>query len=553
MKFTCQILALSLLTSGLLVNPWMITQPIHAAELQEYQRKYISFYQVKPVPYDQYIIKGFQKELPRFDYQLLGTGGKNQQLLEFFSEVKRYQQEHAGELAAKKENENLKFGDKVVSWSDTRRIMESAYVFVTDWSWGEPDLVSLRRRNKNNSTWLIDLSADLQLKLSIYKLSGPTPQLYSNLATSWKINKTYELNNFDDILQIAKESSGNVVDPDNVLMHPLIIEVIKKLPFYADLLKQPPESTLRAEAEKTLAKMAEDGSTGLATDIKRLDDFTLKNQIETADMTQDQITVKLSGNESVNTLGIQLDQGFKVIEYRLEKGQEVPVEVGFSKVRELDNQRFRLQPIIVGRDFEAGDQMIEYPKTGAGIGFSLGTVPLSFAGQAMNQFVPQASLDFEYNLAPASGISELYFTFLGGLALPQQADLSVASIPDGRSVDSGAFVLPVDLEIGLMKRWYMRQLVFSLGLRGGILAASLLGSGLDPAPTAAGLGGTVLAGLHYQASADLMLGLNLGWRYFSDAEFTVATSNSSSPPAQVAYPALTSNGPVIQAFLNYAF
>ncbi|PIQ28493.1 hypothetical protein COW36_13050 [bacterium (Candidatus Blackallbacteria) CG17_big_fil_post_rev_8_21_14_2_50_48_46] len=542
------LLAFTLVLGGLAGGIFSAPAPTRAAELEEYQRKYISFYQLRPVPYDKYVIQGFQKELPRFDYRLLGTGGRGN-LLEFLNLVKKYQLENAGQMAANQENDNVKIGDKVVSWSDTKRIMESAYVFATDWSWGEVDLGHLRRKSKNSNTWLIDLEADLQMKLDIYKLSGSQPELYSQQATSWKISKTYELSNFNEILRIVKEATGDAVDPDNVLVQPLIVEVIKKIPFYAQLLNMNPEASLRAEAEK---KLADDGSTGLTTEIKRLNDFILKNQIDSADMAQDQVTVKLSGTETVDTLGIGLDQGFKVIEYRMQNGQEVPVDVGFTKVRELANSQFRLQPIIVGRDYEAGDQMIEYPKTGAGIGFSLGTVPLGFEGQEQNMFVPQASLDIEYSLAQASGVSELYFTFLGGMAMPQQANLSQATVPTGRSVDAGASVLPFDLEIGLMKRWYMRQLIFSLGLRGGALAGTLLGSGLDPTPTALGLGGTLLAGLHYQATADMILGLNLGWRYFSNAEFSIAASSGSST-SPVAYPAMNSNGPVIQAFLNYAF
>jgi len=84
----------------------------------------------------------------------------------------------------------------------------------------------------------------------------------------------------------------------------------------------------------------------------------------------------------------------------------------------------------------------------------------------------------------------------------------------------------------------------------------LLGSDLkntNNTPTAIGLGGTALAGLHYQANADMILGVNVGWRYFTDAKFSVTTSDTSSSTSDVAYPGMNSNGPVLQAFLNYAF
>lgn len=545
------LMALTLIVGGVTsVSAFVSTPVARAADLEEYQRKFISFYQNRPVSYDKYIIQGFQRELPRFDYQLLGTGGADN-LLEFLRLVKLYQQENAGQLASKQEGDNIKIGDKVVTWSDTKRIMDSAYVFSTDWIWDDPDLGNLRRKSKNSSTWLIDLQADLKLELDIFKLSGSEPTLYNSMNTSWRISKTYEISGFDDILEAISDATGGVADPENIAIQGMIVEVLKQLPFYADLLDQDPQTTLRAEAE---AKLANDGSTGLATDIKRLNDFILKNQIESANMTADQVQVKLMGSETVDTLGIGLDHGFKVIEYRLQNGQEVPVEVGFAKVRELDASKFRLQPIIVGRDYEAGDQMIEHPKSGWGIGFSLGTVPLGFEGQTeQNQFVPQASLDVEVNLAEATGISELFFTFLGGLALPQQANLSQANVPSGISVAAGTSALPIDLEIGLMKRWYMRQLIFSLGLRGGVLASSLLGTGLENTPTAMALGGGAYAGLHYQASADMILGLNLGWRYFTGSEYMVGTPGEGAPRSRVAYPGLNSNGPLIQAFMNFSF
>jgi len=545
------LMALTLIAGALTgAGAFVSAPPARAADLEEYQRKFISFYQNRPVPYDKYIIQGFQRELPRFDYQLLGTGGANN-LLDFLRLVKIYQQENAGSLASNQASDNIKIGDKVITWSDTKRIMESAYVFSTDWVWGDLDLGNLRRQSKNSSTWLIDLEADLKLELDIFKLSGSEPTLYRNMNTSWKISKTYEISNMSDILDALSDATGGVADPENIVIQGMIVEVLKQLPFYAELLDEDAEDVLRAEAETKLAK---DGSTGLATDIKRLNDFILKNQIETADMASDKVHVKLPGSETVETLGIGMDHGFKVIEYRLQNGQEVPVEVGFAKVRELDSSKFRLQPIIVGRDYEAGDQMIEHPKSGWGIGFSLGTVPLGFEGQSdKNDFVPQGSLDIEFSLAEATGVSELYFTFLGGLAMPQQANLNQASVPSGLSVDAGASVLPIDLEVGLMKRWYMRQLILSLGLRGGLLASSLMGSGLENTPTAMALGGGAFAGVHYQASADMILGLNLGWRYFTGSEYMVDTPGAGSARSRVAYPGLNSNGPLIQAFLNYGF
>jgi hypothetical protein len=546
MRILRVLLAVTLGGGGLIPSLPGLLPAARAAEIEEYQRKYISFYQPRSSSYDTHLIRGFRQGMPRFDYHLLRVAGSRLPLLEFLRLVKQYQQQNAGQLAGKKETDTVKFGDKVVTWSDTRRVMDSAYVMATDWRWGESRLANLRRREKNSSHWLIDLQADLDLTLDIYKLAGAAPELYNTQTGHWTIGKTYELSNFGDVLEIVRDSTGGEVDPDNPLIQGVIIEVLKQFPFYADLLKTDPALSLAAEAESALA---EDSFSGLLTDIKRLNDFVLKSQIESADMRQDQVTVRLSGNESVNTLGIALDQGFKVIEYRLQDGREQPVEIGFTRVREFKDDFFRLQPIIVGRDYEPGDQMIEYPKTGGAFGLGLSLVPLGFAGQSQQDQVLQGVFDLEYSLAQTSGISELYLALTGGVAAPQQAD-SFAFVPSGLAVAPGATVIPFNVEVGLLKRWYMRQWILALGARVGFLGGSLLGSGFESPPLALGLGGTALLGLHYQATADMLLGFNLGWRYFDEAAFQTSFDSGSRP---VAYPALISNGMMMQAFVNWSF
>ena len=96
---------------------------------------------------------------------------------------------------------------------------------------------------------------------------------------------------------------------------------------------------------------------------------------------------------------------------------------------------------MAARDFELGDQLIEYPQNGIQIQLFGGTSAFGFSGVAEQPFVPQGGLRLEASLARLSNVSELYAVASGSAGLP----LGVRALPASSlgSVDPGAAALPV--------------------------------------------------------------------------------------------------------------
>lgn len=546
--FASTLIAFTLIP-GFLPIPGLNIQA-QAADIEQYRRKYISFFPSEDSSLDEVLQAGMGAELPRFTYQMMKP--TDMDLLTFLQAVKRFQKEHAGELAALKEKDNIKFGDKVVPWSETKQVMESAYVFSPEWRFSDIRLTGPHKHEQNKSTyWAVHAESDLDLSLDIFKLTGEEPSKYATEEERWTLTKELKLNNLDSLLRKIKEATGVEIDMDNPLHRPLVLEALKLLPEFSDIEDEEPSEYLADEVE---AAVNEDSFGALATAIKRLEDFILKGDVTAADMKADQVKIGFGDKETPASLGVKMDHGYKLIEYRMQNGQEVPVEVGFMKVRELGADKVSAQPIIVARDYELGDQVKEYPKSGINVGLKAGTTSLGFSGtgEPQNMFSPQVQLDIESNMASLTGVSELYGTLTGGVALPVTAKF-----------DSNVSALGATVEIGVLKKFYMRQLIFNAGIRGGVLmgflkapSSSVLNTGLDssfvPGESYSnmGFGATALIGLHYQATADVIFGLDLGYRIFMGSNEWKTGKDSKASDANLG--GLSSNGPVINLFANFA-
>ncbi|MBF2053900.1 MAG: hypothetical protein IGS03_10620 [Candidatus Sericytochromatia bacterium] len=133
-------------------------------------------------------MQAFARELPRFGYHSLDLPAGTT-LDDFVAQVAAHQQAHAGELAAAREVPSLRFGDKLVSWGETQRIMNAAFVMVRQWQFGELELKNLRN---DDGKWLVDLSAPLTLGLSIQQIREGAAQPYASAYEQWTISKSYQ-------------------------------------------------------------------------------------------------------------------------------------------------------------------------------------------------------------------------------------------------------------------------------------------------------------------------------------------------------------------------
>ncbi|MBF2055036.1 MAG: hypothetical protein IGS03_16430 [Candidatus Sericytochromatia bacterium] len=343
------------------------------------------------------------------------------------------------------------------------------------------------------------------------------------------------------------QSGGGLADLENPLVQPLILEALKALPFYQNLLQQPPEQVLRQSAIEELNEASYDS---LMQNIKRLDAFLLKNQISVLQPERDWVRITLSPGETAASLGQELDQGFKVMEYRLENDREQAVEIGYVKVRELEPGQVGLQTILARRELELGDQLIEYPQLGYQIDILGGTAAIGLEGQEQDLFAPALGLRGAFSLAKALNISELYGLLSFGISLPLQRNAGNTASFAGQRVSADAMALPLSLEVGLLKRWYLRQWMLELGAQGGVLGGVLLNSGLDDTPVTFSPGLSLLAGTGWQVNPDFAVGLQGGWRFFVPGTWQ---SGEDSNQVNVNYPGLVSNGPLLQLYANFVF
>lgn len=535
------VFGLQLLLGSLLASTFGLIPASQAAEIEEYQRKYISFYPFNQPQLNQLLSETFQQQLPRFSYQSLPDYGLD--LHSFAREVYRFQQSHAGEIAAAQEVPDLRFGDKVVSWAETRRIMDSAFIALPQWHYGKLEFKNLHQKN---NTWYVDLTSKLDLVLEFYKVNQGEAQVYHQLKESWEVSEEMLVSNISELASGLREASGGLADPANPLLQPLFIEAISQHPSYASLLQENPEVRMQVAAK---ASLKEAGFNSLIKSVKQLDAFSLKTQVESIEKSQDRLLVSLPGSETSSSLGAMLDQSYKLIEYQKISGVETPVELGFARVRQLDSQNLQLQPIILRREAELGDQLVEYPQLGVQFDLFAGTSSVGFDKASQQSFSPQGGLRIAYNLAKATGVSELYGTASASLIAPVAVSALTASEIDS-SISTSAAALPLVGEIGVLKRWYLRQLILELGGQVGLMGGALLNSSLSEIPYTFSFGATALAGAAWQFSPDLIIGAQGGWRFYAPSEWK---ATSSTGPSTLSLPGLSSNGPVLQLYASYMF
>jgi len=469
-----------LLLNSAWVLPWPLMAQTPSAEIQHYQRKHISFFYPQDFPLNPALASAFQRDFPRFDYHL-AQSAVTMDLGLFLSEAKRFQEQQAGALAAERNPESLRFGDTVVSWSETQRIAAAAYVFVPKWSFEKLQLdgpYPTNTRSPESASWTLHAKSPVKLAMAVYALEGKQPRLYEQLHNSWTVTRQQVMSiPFSDIQAAAARagSSEKPIDLSKSLSSSERQRVLQALRQQAALNRlmqqleaQNPYSYMMNSAVRSI------GYGGVISQVQRLEAFLIRAEVADPDLQRDRVKVTLGEGETVASLGIKRDASYKIIEYL--EGQDKR-EIGWVKVRERAEDYVISQPIIVGRDFELGDQVVEYPKAGFGInlrgGLSADNTLLGGGG----------ALELDFNIGPAMDISELHFSLTGGFY-------------------NGLFLG----ELGLQKKWYLRQLILALaGRAGGAFDGNQGGGGV-----------TGLLGLHWQLTPDLVLGLDAGWRQYSN-------------------------------------
>lgn len=465
-----------------------------SGQIQRYERKYISFFYPQDYAVNQALARAFQLGFPRFDYHLAGTS-LDMDFSSFIQQTRDYIREVAGDLAAGREVADPRFGDKVVSWSETQKIANSAWVFVPQWEFGEISIDGPYPSNSKNpmsGDWQFHAESDVDLEMELWNLTGDTPKRYRTLQDDWSISRknVYRVTASEVADAAASYNEGrsasDKINPESGLSssdrEALLTQLRKNSSINRNLRQienlDPVNYMMRTAVDSI-------GYSSVIASVRGLSEFLIRAEVSEPDMKRDRVGISLGEGETPTSLGIDLDSSYKIIEY-IDDGQSR--EVGYVKVRELGLDGLISQPIIVGRDFELGDQVVEYPKAGFGVnlrggGMFVPQMGTGIAGSSGLSF--GGGLDIDGNIGPWFGASEFYLGLGGSIGTD--------------SVGVG--------ELYLQKKWFFRQLILALGVRGGGAIGPLNSQDVV-------FGGTGLLGLHWQASPDFAFGVDGGWRQY---------------------------------------
>ncbi len=477
--------------------------------IERYQRKYISFFYAQDYPLNRALSRKFEADFPRFDYHLASTAF-NVPFADFLKQTRQYQAKNAGAIAAGKTQPNQRFGDKVVSWSETQKIAQSAYVFAPRWEFDEISLEGPFPRSSSNPNqdWYVSAVSDVTLNMGIYNLKGKRTGYDHMLRESWEVEREKAIRIKSSLIRRAAAAASTPSDPidlNSTLSSSERERVLEQLLRNSAFAREARRVRAQNPTRYMMDAALDDVTMGrVINSVRNLSEFLIRAEISEPDMEKDRVEVTLGEGETSTTLGIRTDAGYKVIEYVSDGDSQSSREVGYIKVRQREDNLLVAQPIIVDRDFELGDQVVEYPKQGFGLNLRGGGAysldPERFGGEL--------GLDLDVNLGPGFNLSETYIMLSGGAMLASNDFF-------------GGLV-----ELGIQKKWYMRQL---------ILAATLKGGGLfEGGDNGDGAGGvTGLVGVHWQQNPDFGYGLNAGWRFYGNG-------------AGVYW-----NGPVLETFIRF--
>lgn len=520
--FVCLSLACALLPGGPLLRPL----PAQAADASVTAQKAAVIYPKTDSPLNNMLMQAMRQDLPTLSYRMLGKAGADPKVL--LIQLQEYLKTHPSEAAMHQDLDTLQLGDQSVSWGDVKAISASGVVMVPDWSYGALELTGPHQVGTGApETWELRAETDLTLNLELYDMTAAAPALASTVRNSWHISKAIPIRDINQLMSLVKDVTKSDVDIHNSLHQILILDVLRKLPTFQQLLGQNPAEYLASES---LQAVATTGFAPLVASLKQQSVILPKGGVQQVDMQQNTVKIGYADTDAVKP---RVDLGYKILDAQ-------GSEVGYAKVRQFDATTATLQPITVKRDYAIGDQIVPVPKLNLNVVLRGGTTPLwsDYQPSLTGFFAPNVEADVQYDLGQFIGWPELYATLGGGATFVIPAFQTFTPPPMGFTG-----------EIGLLKRWFFRQWILDTGLSGGLLFG-LMTNSQPPydSLTSFGFVGTARVGLSYQFTPEFILGLHTGFRFASGGPWTSAFTgpNYSSTP-------LSGYGPLIQLNASWTF
>lgn len=525
--FVCLSLACALLPGGPLMRPL----PAQAADASVTAQKATVIYPRTDSPLNNMLMQAMRQDLPTLSYRMLGKAGSDPKVL--LIQLQEYLKTHPNEAAMHQDLDTLQLGDQSISWGDVKAISASGVVMVPDWSYGTLDLTGPHQVGTGMpETWELRAETDLNLNLELYDMTAAVPTLASTVRNSWHISKAIPIRDIGQLMSLVKDVTKSEVDIHNSLHQILILDVLRKLPTFQQMLSQNPAEYLATES---LQAVATTGFAPLVASLKQQSIILPKGGVQQVDM-KNLVKIGISDSDPVKP---RVDLGYKILDAQ-------GAEVGYAKVRQFDATTASLQPIMAKRDYAIGDQVMAVPKLNLNLVLRGGTSTLSVDGPYGNNplslFNPSTELEVQYDLGPLLGWPEFFATLTGGatFVLPAQSySLQPQPTPMG-----------FNGELGVLKRWFFGQWILDTGLSGGLL----FGYTNNTQPpyyeplTSFGFQGTARVGINYQFTPEFIIGLQTGLRFASGGQWMSPVPNSY-PNVQ----ALGGLGPIILLSANWTF
>lgn len=437
----------------------------------------------------------------RFEYFPIGY--KNDTRIpsarKFIATFRGYLKDNAGMITSKDAKPDFKFGDVVITGEDLDKLVTSAFVMLPLWSYSPVTLLNETTHEEKDGSKEISVDATSILSLSNEIVNVETGLVLADVGGSWPVSKRISV----------KIPAGASKDERRDAMRDF--EQEKEL---ARVL--PPDQVMAHDSLLAAGLMMGQ----VMTSVRRLDAFRLRTTL-TAD--------KNSGLKMVlgGKTGVEYDSAFEVFR-KVKVGDRLELQqAGFLKIRDMDDQFSAIQPIQESLGFEEGDQLLEHPQTGIDGVLRFGVISYDpWGGMYLNPALTFAS---EANLAPVfrtAALSETYLTADASLVMPEAAQ--------------GL--------LGIKKRVYANQLVYSYGFKFGVIGAAtrvgttpaglhsnggtLITKGSSVDVVASGMGAGPTVGLEYQFNPDFKLGVDAALMLFSPVTPSKVTVRDKANPSE---------------------
>ncbi|MEZ0371783.1 MAG: hypothetical protein ACAI44_22015, partial [Candidatus Sericytochromatia bacterium] len=210
------------------------------AQSENHSRPIAAVVTPKPMSLNNLLMQVLRKELPAFEPVLISTpfAGETAQLL--------------ADLAQAEDNPLLpnSFGGQEFPEAEAGWLKHAELVIVPRWTYSDVTLSGPHAPAQEWEFWSLRAESDLDLSVDVYRRGQSAP--VASFKESFKPGKTIPIRDLDQLLKLVKDVSGVEVDITNSLHQALVLDVLRKLPSFKQILSEDPASYLIAESTQAV-------------------------------------------------------------------------------------------------------------------------------------------------------------------------------------------------------------------------------------------------------------------------------------------------------------